>query len=62
MNTDFPLYRRGTNEEVTSRDLTDQIAKVLSDIYSLRYNRKITIKFGGDGNGNQVIADDTATN
>ncbi len=49
----IPLYRRGTQEEVTSRDLTDHVAKVLSDIYSLRYNRKITIKFGGDENEDQ---------
>lgn len=54
----FPLYRRGTKEEVTSRDLTDHVAKILSDIYSLRYNRKITIKFGGDENETQ----DTAVN
>ena len=53
----IPMYRRDTDEEVTSRDLTNQIAKVLSDIYSLRYNRKITIKFGGgDEDGNQTKA------
>ena len=43
---EFPLYRRGTKEEVTSEDLTDHIAKILSDIYSLRYKRKITVRFG----------------
>ena len=42
----FPLYRRGTTVEVTSKDLTDHIAKVLSDIYTLRYGHKITIRFG----------------
>lgn len=59
----IPMYRRDTDEEVTSRDLTNQIAKVLSDIYSLRYNRKITIKFGGgDEDGTQNPAGVSETN
>ena len=46
----FPMYRRGTKEEVTSRDLTDRIAQLLSDCYSDMYGCKITFKFGGDDN------------
>lgn len=49
----IPMYRYGTKEEVTSRDLTDRIAKVMSDILSVRYNRKITIKFGGGDSANE---------
>lgn len=48
----FPMYRYGTREEVTSRDLADRIAKVMSDILSMRYNRKIVIEFEGDENEN----------
>ena len=44
----IPMYRYGTKEEVTSRDLTNRIAKVMSDILSVRYDRKVTIKFEGD--------------
>ena len=61
MSNNFPLYRRGTQEEVTSRDLTDRVAKVLSDIYSLRYNRKITVEFGGGENGDQNSSNNAET-
>lgn len=44
----FPMYRYGTREEVTSRDLTDRIAQLLSDCYSDMYGCKVTFKFGGD--------------
>lgn len=42
----FPMYRTGTKEEVTSKDLTEHVAKVMSDIYSVRYGREITIRLG----------------
>lgn len=56
MSSKFPMYRCGTKEEVTSRDLTDHIAKVMSDIYSVRYGREIKIKFGGDDSANETQA------
>lgn len=60
----FPMYRYGTREEVTNRDLVDRISKVVSDIYSVRYNREITVRFvmGGDENGTQNPAGVSETN
>ena len=63
MSNKFPMYRNGTREEVTSGDLTDRIAKVISDIYSVRYGCKVTFKFGGgDGDGNQISASNAEAN
>lgn len=57
--SNFPMYRYGTKEKVTSRDLTDRIAQLLSDCYSDMYGCKVTFKFGGDENETQTATSDT---
>lgn len=59
----FPMYRDGTREEVTSADLARHLEKVMSDILSVRYDCKVTIRLeGGDENEAQTATDNPKPN